>query len=97
MRTIFKRKNFITVLLISFIVLLIINAILIFRNSNTIAKNNALKIETGAVKRATGAIIGNIVHGADLAVRGYGLTRIDQLAEPLRLVLRDQDSVFNNL
>jgi len=96
-KQIFKSKNLIPALLFSFAVLLVINSVLTFYNAKTIVENNTLKIETEDIKQRTSAIIGNVVHGADLSVRGFALTKNPQLAEPIKLVLRDKDSIFNSL
>jgi len=94
---IFKRKYLISVLLIFFIVLLLINSVFTLLNGNTITKNNALKIETEVIKRRTAGIMTDIVHGADLSVRGFALTKSEQLADPIKKVLKNKDSVFNSL
>jgi CHASE3 domain sensor protein len=97
MQRINLKKNLIKVLLISLIALLLINCVLTFLNGNTIVKNNALREQSEHVKKNTERIIGDIVHGADLAVRGYALTKNDQLAEPLRIATYYKDSVFLGL
>ena len=97
MITAFKSKYLISLLLVFFIVLLLVNSVFTLLNGHTIVKNNALKIETEVVKRRTAGIITDIIHGADLAVRGFALTKNDQLASPLIDVLKNKDSVFNNL
>ncbi|HEY8936143.1 MAG TPA: GAF domain-containing protein [Cyclobacteriaceae bacterium] len=97
LKLIFRSKNLIPVLLFCFAVLLIINSVLTFYNAKTIIENNTLKIETEDVKQRTSAIIGNVIHGADLSVRGFALTKNPQLADPIKLVLRDKDSIFNSI
>ena len=97
MQRINLKKNLIKVLLILLTALLVANCVLTFLNSNTIVENNALRERTEHVKRNTERIIGDIVHGADLAVRGYGLTKSEKLAEPLRIACVYKDSVFIGL
>jgi PAS domain S-box-containing protein len=97
LKLIFKSKNLIPALLFCFAVLLIVNSVLTFYNAKTIIENNVLKTETENVKQRTSAIIGNVIHGADLSVRGFALTKNPQLADPIKLVLRDKDSIFNTL
>ncbi|HTJ53182.1 MAG TPA: hypothetical protein VL443_27195, partial [Cyclobacteriaceae bacterium] len=97
MITTFKSKYLISLLLVFFIVLLLVNSVFTLLNGHTIVKNNALKIETEVVKRRTAGIITDIIHGADLAVRGFALTKNDQLASPLIDVFKNKDSVFNSL
>ncbi|MEO7989434.1 MAG: GAF domain-containing protein [Chryseolinea sp.] len=97
MITIFKSKYLITVLLVFFITLLLINSIFTFYNDIAIVENNSLKIETETIKRRTSSIITDIIHDADLSVRGFALTKNEQLADPIKKVLKNKDSVFNNI
>jgi CHASE3 domain sensor protein len=97
MQRINLKKNLIKILLILLTALLIANCVLTFINGNTIVENNALRERTEHVKRNTERIIGDIVHGADLAVRGYALTKSEKLAEPLRIASVYKDSVFIGL
>ncbi len=97
MTAIFKSKNLIPALLFCFALLLVINSVFTFYNANIIIENNALKIETENVKRRTVSIITDVIHGADLSVRGFALTKNPKLADPIKLVLGGKDSVFNNL
>jgi CHASE3 domain sensor protein len=94
MRRINLKKNLIKVLLIILTTLLAVNCVFTFLNGNTIVENNALRERTEHVKQNTERIIGDIVHGADLAVRGYALTKNDKLAEPLKIAMVYKDSVF---
>jgi len=94
---IFKSKNLIPALLFCFAILLVINSVLTFYNADIIIENNALKIETENVKQRTVSIITDVIHGADLSVRGFALTKNPQLADPIKLVLGGKDSVFNKL
>lgn len=97
MSKILNSKNLIPALLVCFAMLVVLNSVFTFYNANAIVDNNALKIETETVKRKTSAIITDIIHGADLSVRGFAITKNPQLADPLRLVLKGKDSIFNNL
>lgn len=97
MQRINLKKNLIKGLLILITTLLVVNCVLTFLNGNTIVKNNALREQTEQVKKNTERIIGDIVHGADLAVRGYALTKNDKLAEPLKIATIYKDSVFLGL
>jgi CHASE3 domain sensor protein len=97
MQRINLKKNLIKILLVLLTILLVVNCVLTFLNGNTIAENNALRERTDHVKQNTERIVGDIVHGADLAVRGYALTKNDKLAEPLRIAMIYKDSVFIGL
>jgi CHASE3 domain sensor protein len=82
------------VLLTAVIILIGINASLSMYNGSLIVKNNELKRQTEQVKLEVGNIISGILHGADLSVRGYALTRDEKLAEPLQQVIKNKDSIF---
>lgn len=97
MQRINLKKNLIKVLLILLITLLLFNCVLTFLNGDAIVRNNALREQSEQVKKGTERIIADIVHGADLAVRGYALTKNDQLAEPLKIATYFKDSVFLGL
>jgi len=97
MKRINPKKNLVKVLLVLLITLLLFNCVLTFLNGNTIVENNALREQSELVKRNTEHIIGDIIHGADLAVRGYALTKNDKLADPLRIACIYKDTVFNGL
>ncbi|SKC64502.1 GAF domain-containing protein [Ohtaekwangia koreensis] len=97
MQRINLKKNLIKVLLVLLTALLVVNCILTFLNGDTIVENNALRQQTDQIKQSTERIIADIVHGADLAVRGYGLTKNDKLSEPLRISSIYKDSVFLGL
>lgn len=97
MHKILSSKHVIPALLLCLVTLLVINSIFSFYNSRQIIDNDALKNETENVKQRTDKIISNIIHGADLSVRGFAITKNPSLADPLRLVLRDKDSVFHNI
>lgn len=97
MQKINLKKNLVKVLLILLIGLLLLNCVLTFMNGKAIEENSALREQSEHVKKNTERIIGDIVHGADLAVRGYALTKNDKLADPLRIASIYKDSVFNGL
>ncbi|WP_333820819.1 CHASE3 domain-containing protein [Ohtaekwangia sp.] len=97
MKKINLKKGLIKVLLISLITLLLVNSILTFLNGNIIVENNVLRERTELVKKSTSEIITDILHGADLGVRGYALTKNEKLIEPLTIVMHYKDSVFNKL
>lgn len=97
MQKISIKKNLVKVLLVALIALLLVNSVLTFLNGFIIIENNALREQTEKVKRSTSKIIADIVHGADLSVRGYALTKNEKLAEPLQIVMTYKDSVFSEL
>lgn len=92
-----KTKNLIAILLIFFVSLLLINSALVFYNGNAIVKNHSLKNETELIKQRAAGISTYILHRADLAVRGFALTKNEKLAGPILHILKDKDSIFNSL
>ncbi|HEY8934023.1 MAG TPA: GAF domain-containing protein [Cyclobacteriaceae bacterium] len=97
MQRINLKKNLIKALLVLMIALVLINCVLTFLNGNIIVENNALRVQTEQVKRITSLLMTDLVHGADLSTRGYALTKNDKLAEPLKLVMGNKDSVYLGL
>ena len=82
------------IVLIAVVILICINSALSKYNGSLIVKNNELKRQTEQVKLEVGNIISGIIHGADLSVRGYALTRDEKLTEPLKQVMKTKDSIF---
>ncbi len=60
----------------------IINLAIFTRNNWIIEHNNALRDEVEDVKSKTDGIMSGIVHGIDLGVRGYALTKKPVLLDP---------------
>jgi CHASE3 domain sensor protein len=97
MKRVNLKKGLIKVLLIFLIVLVLVNCILTFLNGNIIVENNVLRVQTEQVRRITSLIMADIIHGADLSVRGYALTRDEKFTEPLKIVMTNKNAVFLGL
>lgn len=79
-------------------ILLVVSALALqIYDGYVIAENNILKKESEEVKERTEKIIGDIIHGADLSVRGFALTKNQKLAEPLAIILTKKDSIYKGI
>jgi CHASE3 domain sensor protein len=67
------------------------------RNNAIIKKNNLLRQQVDLVKQRTGDIISNIIHGIDLGVRGFALTKENKLLDPYTSVAKSHAGIFNEL
>jgi CHASE3 domain sensor protein/putative methionine-R-sulfoxide reductase with GAF domain len=76
---------------------LLINTLASFRNDQIITKNNELREQIATLKARTNSILYDIVHGIDLGVRGYALTKKDQLLDPFTSVKKNYKNIFNDI
>lgn len=93
----FKQLNWdrLTYVLLAVVIILIgINSALTMYNGSLIVKNNELKRQTEQVKLEVGKVITDIIHGADLSARGFAITKQEKLADPLKQVNKNKDSIF---
>lgn len=93
----FKKDNIVNLLLVAIMLLLLTNVSISYYNGNNINRINKLKRQTEEVKILTNSIIYDIIHGVDLSIRGYGLTKNPQLKDPYKRVMADKDSIFLKL
>jgi len=97
MKDIIKNVKITTVLLSLVSVLIITSLLSSFYNHRILEANDRLRMETEQIKRSVSSILTNIIHGADLSIRGYALTKDDRLLEPFRIVVRDKKILFEDL
>jgi CHASE3 domain sensor protein/ribosomal protein L18 len=83
------KQNFINVSLSLLITLIVINTILIFYNRSVMVENNILQKQTEEVKQAWNVIFERHLRRMDLGLRGYALTRNEQVLQPYVDGLKD--------
>ena len=75
----FLSENFVVIIIgISFLT----STLFAIRNNIIIERNHTIKQQSDLVKQKTQDILVKTVHGLDLGVRGYGLTKYDKLLAP---------------
>lgn len=76
---------------------LVVNTIVSVSNSYIIEKNAILEKQVEFVKNRTERIMSDIMHQLDLGMRGYALTKDQQLLIPLAEVGRNNTLIFSEL
>lgn len=76
---------------------LISNMVLTIRNNIIIQRTTELVQETELVKQLTDKILTNTMHGLDLGVRGFGLTKDDALLNPYNGAIQSSPGQFRDL
>lgn len=90
----FLRNNWITLALS---VAFVASAVLAVRNYYIIKEHQISLHQTDLVKQTTQAILTRIMHGLDLGVRGFGLTKDEQLLIPYREAIEITPGVFHRI
>ena len=75
----------------------VISTVMAIRNGYVIDHNHKLLRQTELVKLRTQQILSDIMHGADLGVRGYGLTKDEKLLNPFNKTLEMAPGIFQDL
>jgi CHASE3 domain sensor protein len=73
------------------------STILAFHNNNIIQQNIAQQKETVLVTQRTQQILSSVMHGLDLGVRGFGLTKDDSMLRPFNEAVTTSPGIFRQL
>lgn len=76
---------------------LIASMLMAIRNKNTIERNSKLQQQSELVEELTRKILSSTMHGLDLGVRGFALTKDDNMLRPYNLALEEKKEIFNSL
>lgn len=76
---------------------LIASMLMALRNKATIEKNSALQQQAESVKELTQEILSGTMHGLDLGVRGFALTKEASMLVPYDQSIAKKDSIFKQL
>jgi CHASE3 domain sensor protein len=76
---------------------LIASMVMAIRNKTTIDHNSALQQQSARIKGLTKEILSETVHGLDLGLRGFALSREDKMLIPYRKAIEQNDHIFKEL
>lgn len=92
-------KNFLTKnwIVLTIGAALIASMVMAIRNKMTIDCNTALQLQSAKVKGLTKEILSETMHGLDLGLRGFALSREEKMLIPYRKAIEQNDRIFNDL
>jgi CHASE3 domain sensor protein len=93
MKAFFKNNWIVIVIGIAFTA----SALLAVRNNYVIRENQTALAQADLVKNTTEAILSKIMHGLDLGVRGFGLTKDDNLLIPYHEAIQLTPLIFHRI
>ena len=78
-------------------ILQLVNLAIFTRNGLIIEQNNELRKQVEEVKSKSKGIMSEVVHGIDLGVRGYALTKKPSLLDPFTNVTKSSPKLLNDI
>jgi CHASE3 domain sensor protein len=93
----FFSRNWIVIAVSAIAIAQVVNMGVSIRNMRIIEKNNKLQQQVDLVKQRTGEIITNTIHGIDLGVRGFALTKDNKLLDPFSRAQKSNGPIFDEL
>jgi len=90
----FVRHNWIV---IAFGIALVASMLMAIRNKQAIEKNNALQQQSERVKALTKEILSETMHGLDIGLRGFALTKEESMLEPYKKAITKNATIFIEL
>jgi hypothetical protein len=90
-------KNILYVALGAVISLIILGIVLTFHNNQVIQSGLKLKAQAEDIKLTSEEILKETLHGLDLGVRGYAITKQDQLLIPFNNAVGNNEKIFGHL
>ena len=76
---------------------LIASMVMAIKNKTTIDKNSELQQQSERVKQLTKEILSETMHGLDLGLRGFALSKEDKMLIPFRKAIEQNGRIFNEL
>ncbi|HEV8511663.1 MAG TPA: GAF domain-containing protein [Cyclobacteriaceae bacterium] len=67
------------------------------RNKATIDRNSALQLQSASVKRLVKEILSETVHGLDLGLRGFAISKEEKMLIPYRKAIEQNAHIFEEL
>ena len=93
----FFAEKWLVIAVIGIALALVSNMLLTVRNNITIERTTELLQESESVKILTEQILTSTMHGLDLGVRGFALTRDDGMLNPYNGAIRQNSGIFRDL
>jgi len=90
-------KNILFVALGVVVALIVLGILLTFHNNADIKDSLELKAQAEDIKLTSEEILKETLHGLDLGVRGYAITKDDQLLIPFNNAVRNNEKIFSHL
>ncbi len=75
----------------------IASVLMALRNKSTIDKNSALQQQSATVKKLTKEILSETVHGLDLGLRGFAISKEDRMLIPYKKAIERNEGIFSEL
>lgn len=93
----FFAEKWLIIAVVVIAVALVLNMLLTIRNNWTIQRTTELLQESESVKILTEQILTSTMHGLDLGVRGFALTKDDGMLNPYNGAIRLNSAIFRDL
>lgn len=93
----FLEKHLIKVGIMAIIILIAVSAAATWFNRSEMIRNAKLKEQSLAISENMRLIIRAVVQRLDISVRGFGVTKEENLLTPLKLAKQDYNKIFNQL
>jgi len=93
----FFTEKWLVIAVVGIAVALVLNMLLTIRNNMTIQRTTNLLQESESVKILTEQILTSTMHGLDLGVRGFALTKDDGMLNPYNGAIRQNAAIFRDL
>ena len=93
----FFAEKWLVVAVVGIAIALVLNMVLTIRNNITIQRTTELLQESESVKILTEQILTSTMHGLDLGVRGFALTKDDGMLNPYNGAIRQNAAIFRDL
>ncbi len=93
----FFAEKWLVIAVVAIVVALVSNMLLTIRNNLTIQRTTELLQESESVKILTEQILTSTMHGLDLGVRGFALTKDDGMLNPYNGAMRLNTGIFRDL
>lgn len=93
----FLKKNLLFALLSLVVIIMLVSLYLTKRNNQIITKNLALKHQAETIKETNSLILREVMHSIDLGLRGYAITKNENLLQPFRKAGKTNEEVFGDL
>ena len=93
----FFAEKWLVIAVVAIVVALVSNVLLTIRNNLTIQRTTELLQESESVKILSEQILTSTMHGLDLGVRGFALTKDDGMLNPYNGAIRQNSGIFRDL